>query len=164
MPTSGQERDCSRSVKPVHQLQNPADRLDPELVPVFVDEHGQVLGPSSSAAKNHAIQGTHKGKGGGAVAALVALLNGDPIQAFWSVAIFTATQQVDNHVITPLVQRARMNLSPLVIILALIIRGLVAGLLGVLVAVTTTAAIRIVVGTCGERGCWARPGARPVCI
>ncbi len=83
---------------------------------------------------------------GGALAALVALLNGDVSQAIWAVLIFTAIQQVDNHVITPLVQRTRVNLSPLVIVLALIIGGSVAGLLGVLVAVPMTAAIRIVVG------------------
>jgi predicted PurR-regulated permease PerM len=83
---------------------------------------------------------------GGALAALVALLNGDPTQAIWAVLIFTLIQQVDNHVITPLVQRARVNLSPLVIVLALVIGGSVAGLLGVLVAVPMTAAIRIVVG------------------
>lgn len=83
---------------------------------------------------------------GGALAALVALLNGDLSQAIWAVLIFVGIQQVDNHVITPLVQRARVNLSPLVIILALIIGGSVAGLLGVLVAVPMTAAIRIIVG------------------
>jgi len=83
---------------------------------------------------------------GGALAALVALLNGDVTQAIWAVLIMIAVQQLDNHVITPLVQRARVNLSPLVIVLALIIGGTVAGLLGVLVAVPMTAAIRIIVG------------------
>lgn len=83
---------------------------------------------------------------GGALAALVALLNGDPWQAFWAVVIFTLIQQVDNHVITPMIQRTRVNLSPLVIVLALVIGGTVAGLLGVLVAVPLTAAVRILVG------------------
>ncbi len=83
---------------------------------------------------------------GGALAALVALLNGDPWQAVWAVVIMTAVQQVDNHLITPVVQRARVQLSPLVIVLALIIGGALAGLLGVLVAIPATAAIRIVVG------------------
>jgi hypothetical protein len=45
-----------------------------------------------------------------------------------------------------MVQRARVNLSPLVIILALIVGGSLAGLLGVLVAIPATAAIRIVAG------------------
>lgn len=83
---------------------------------------------------------------GGALAALVALLNGSVTKALIAVAIFTAIQQVDNHIITPLVQRARVKLSPMVIVLALIIGGSLAGLLGVLVAVPVTAAIRIVAG------------------
>lgn len=83
---------------------------------------------------------------GGALAALVALLNGDPWQAVWAVVIMIAIQQVDNHLVTPMVQRARVNLSPLVIVLALIVGGALAGLLGVLVAIPATAAIRIVVG------------------
>lgn len=83
---------------------------------------------------------------GGALAMLVALLNGDPWQGIWAVVIFTAIQQVDNHIITPVVQRTRVNLSPLFIVLALIIGGSVAGLLGVLVAVPLTAALRIMAG------------------
>jgi len=83
---------------------------------------------------------------GGALAALVALLNGDVWQAVWAVAIMVLVQQIDNHLITPMVQRARVNLSPLVIVLALIIGGALAGLLGVLVAIPVTAAVRIVVG------------------
>ena len=83
---------------------------------------------------------------GGALAALVALLNGDPWQAVWAVLIMIGVQQVDNHLITPMIQRTRVNLSPLVIVLALIIGGSLAGLLGVLVAIPATAAIRIVIG------------------
>ena len=83
---------------------------------------------------------------GGALAALVALLNGDVWQAVWAVVIMIVIQQIDNHLVTPVIQRARVNLSPLVIVLALIIGGTLAGLLGVLVAIPVTAAVRIVVG------------------
>ena len=83
---------------------------------------------------------------GGALAALVALLDGSLTKALIAVVIFTLIQQLDNHVITPLVQRARVKLSPMVIVLALIIGGSLAGLLGVLVAVPLTAAIRIIAG------------------
>jgi len=83
---------------------------------------------------------------GGALAALVALLDGSVTKALIAVVIFTLIQQMDNHIITPLVQRARVQLSPMVIVLALIIGGSLAGLLGVLVAVPLTAAIRIVAG------------------
>jgi predicted PurR-regulated permease PerM len=83
---------------------------------------------------------------GGALAFLVAVLNGDPWQGVWAVVIFTLIQQVDNHIITPMVQRARVKLSPFAIVLALVIGGSIAGLLGVLVAVPLTAAIRIIFG------------------
>ena len=83
---------------------------------------------------------------GGALAVLVALLNGDPWQAVWAVVIFVIIQQIDNHIITPMIQRTRVQLSPLVIVLALVIGGSVAGLLGVLIAVPLTAAFRILVG------------------
>ncbi|HSJ34830.1 MAG TPA: AI-2E family transporter [Acidimicrobiia bacterium] len=83
---------------------------------------------------------------GGALAAIVALFNGSLSQALWAVGIFTAIQQFDNHVVTPLVQRARVNLSPLVIVLALIAGGSLAGLLGVVLAVPIVTALRIVAG------------------
>lgn len=83
---------------------------------------------------------------GGALAFVVALLNGDPWLGVWAVLIYTGIQQIDNNIITPVVQRARVNLSPFAIIIALIVGGSVAGLLGVLVAVPVTAAIRIVAG------------------
>ncbi|MEX0757727.1 MAG: AI-2E family transporter, partial [Acidimicrobiia bacterium] len=69
-----------------------------------------------------------------------------PSKALLAVVLFTAVQQVDNHIITPMVQRTRVLLSPLVIVLALIVGGSVAGLLGVLVAVPLVAVIRIVAG------------------
>ncbi len=83
---------------------------------------------------------------GGALAALVALLDGSVAKAVLAILVFTAIQQTDNHVITPLVQRTRVQLSPLVIVLALIVGGSLAGLLGVLVAVPLTAAVRIIAG------------------
>jgi predicted PurR-regulated permease PerM len=83
---------------------------------------------------------------GGALAAIIALLNGDVTQAIWAVAIMIGIQQLDNHLITPLVQRTRVKLSPVVIVLALILGGALAGLVGVLIAVPLVAAVRIVVG------------------
>ena len=83
---------------------------------------------------------------GGALAVIVALVEGEPSKAVLAVLMFTAIQQMDNHIITPMIQRTRVLLSPLVIVLALIVGGSVAGLLGVLVAVPLVAVIRIVAG------------------
>lgn len=83
---------------------------------------------------------------GGLLAVIVALVEGEPSTALLAVLLFTGIQQIDNHVITPMVQRTRVLLSPLVIVIALIVGGSVAGLLGVLVAVPLVAVIRIVAG------------------
>lgn len=83
---------------------------------------------------------------GGALAAVVSLLEGDLVKAVLAVVAFTSIQQVDNHLITPIVQRARVRLSPLVIVLALLAGGSVAGFLGVLIAVPTVATLRILLG------------------
>lgn len=83
---------------------------------------------------------------GGALAALVSLVSGHLTDALLAVAGFTLIQQFDNHVVTPLVQRARVRLSPLTIVLALVVGGSVAGFLGVLVAVPVVTVFRIVVG------------------
>lgn len=83
---------------------------------------------------------------GAFLAVIVSLLEGEPTKALVAVVAFTAIQQVDNHLITPMVQRTRVLLSPLVIVLALIVGGSLAGLLGVLTAVPIVAAVRIVVG------------------
>lgn len=83
---------------------------------------------------------------GGLLAVIVALVEGEPSKAVLAVVLFTAIQQVDNHIITPMVQRTRVLLSPLVIVVALIVGGSVAGLLGVLVAVPLVAVLRIVAG------------------
>ena len=83
---------------------------------------------------------------GGALAFVVAVLNGDPWQGVWAVLIYTGIQQIDNNIITPVVQRARVHLSPFAIVIALIVGGSIAGLLGVLIAVPVTAAIRIIAG------------------
>ncbi len=83
---------------------------------------------------------------GGALALVVGVFDGNLGKGLLAVGIFVAIQQLDNHVITPVVQRAQVHLSPLVIVLALIVGGSEAGLLGVLVAVPLVAVLRIVVG------------------
>lgn len=83
---------------------------------------------------------------GGALAALVALLSGNPGKAVLAIVALTIVQQIDNHLITPMVQKSRVQLSPLIIVIALLVGGSIAGFLGVLIAVPSVAALRIVVG------------------
>ena len=83
---------------------------------------------------------------GAVLAASVSLLDGHLTTAIIAVVAFTIIQQLDNHVITPMVQRARVHLSPVIIVLALLMGGSLAGLLGVVIAVPTFTALRIVAG------------------
>lgn len=83
---------------------------------------------------------------GATLAAIVSLVDRHLTTAIIAVVAFTLIQQLDNHVITPMIQRARVRLTPVVIVLALLMGGSLAGLLGVLIAVPTFAVIRIVVG------------------
>jgi predicted PurR-regulated permease PerM len=83
---------------------------------------------------------------GGMIAAFVALLEGSPGKAILAVLALTAVQQIDNHIVTPIVLRSRVQLSPFSILMALLIGGSVAGLLGVLVAVPVLSVVRVIVG------------------
>lgn len=83
---------------------------------------------------------------GGGLAAIVALVYGDLQLAVLAVAIFTGIQQLDNHIVTPLVQKTMIRMSPTLIVLALIIGGSVAGFLGVLIAVPAMSVFRVVAG------------------
>ncbi len=83
---------------------------------------------------------------GGSLAALVAILSGDPAKAFLAVAIFTGIQQFDNHVVTPSIMRATIKLHPGLMLMALLLGGSLGGFLGVLVAVPLTAMLKILIG------------------
>jgi predicted PurR-regulated permease PerM len=55
-------------------------------------------------------------------------------------------QQIDNHFISPLVMHRVVKLHPVLVMLALLLGGTLGGFFGLLVAVPTTAIIKILVG------------------
>ncbi len=83
---------------------------------------------------------------GGALGVSTALIVGDPVKAIWVAAAFLVIQQFDNHVVSPLILRVAVHLSPITIILALLAGGSIGGLLGILIAVPATAVLKIVAG------------------
>ena len=83
---------------------------------------------------------------GAALAFLMSLLVGKPFTGLIAILLFTAIQQFDNHVVTPMVQRTRVKLSAFTIILSLVVGGSVAGFLGVLTAVPVVGLIRLLAG------------------
>lgn len=64
-----------------------------------------------------------------------------PFMGFGTVILYTVVQQVESHVIVPVVMRKMVGLSPLVVVLALLVGAKVGGLFGILLAVPITSII-----------------------
>ena len=83
---------------------------------------------------------------GGIPALVIALTTREPITAVWVIVVMVAVQQIDNHFISPLVMQRVVKLHPVLVMLALLLGGTLGGFFGLLVAVPTTAALKILVG------------------
>lgn len=81
----------------------------------------------------------------GTLAVVVALVLEDFRLALFVALLFLGVQQLDNHVISPLVLRATVKLHPSLIILALLVGGSLGGVLGLILAVPITAFIRVII-------------------
>ena len=77
---------------------------------------------------------------GGALAVLVALLDGNVGQAVWAAVALLVVQQVESYAVAPLVMGKVVRLHPAAVLLAV----LLAGILGLLVAVPLAASARVV--------------------
>ncbi len=82
---------------------------------------------------------------GGILGVMTALVAGDVSKALWVAVIFAIIQQLDNHLISPVILRYTVKLHPVMIILALLVGGSIGGLFGVLIAVPLTAALKILI-------------------
>jgi predicted PurR-regulated permease PerM len=83
---------------------------------------------------------------GGAIGVVVALTVGSGFsQAIVVVIVMTAVQQVDNHVVTPNILSRTVHVHPVTIILALAVAASLFGILGMLVAIPTVAAAKLVI-------------------
>lgn len=83
---------------------------------------------------------------GGVLGVSTALIVGQPVKALWVGLAFLLIQQVDNHLISPLVLRVAVHLSPATIVLALLAGGSLGGVFGVLIAVPFTGVLKVLAG------------------
>ncbi|HEX2048916.1 MAG TPA: AI-2E family transporter [Acidimicrobiales bacterium] len=83
---------------------------------------------------------------GGLVAVVVALVTRDATTAVWVVAVMVAVQQLESHVISPLVLHRTVKLHPAAVLLALLAGASLGGILGMLVAAPAVAALKVLVG------------------
>ena len=82
----------------------------------------------------------------GIVLSLVALASGGLWKGIGTAIYCVLYQQVENHVLGPLVYRQTVNINPLVSMLALLVMTDLAGLLGALAAVPLVAVVQVVLG------------------
>jgi predicted PurR-regulated permease PerM len=83
---------------------------------------------------------------GGIPALVIALTTREPITGVWVIVVMVAVQQIDNHFISPVVMHRVVKLHPVLVMLALLLGGTLGGFFGLLVAVPTTAVLKILLG------------------
>ena len=76
----------------------------------------------------------------GALAAILAFFQ-SPLLALLVVILFLAVQQLENNLIVPQVMKRTVGLNPVVVIVALLVGGKLAGILGAVIAVPAAAVI-----------------------
>ncbi|SDL24748.1 AI-2E family transporter [Tessaracoccus oleiagri] len=86
----------------------------------------------------------------GAVAVLVALVTGGLVQALLVLALVVLVQQIEGNVLQPVLQARVMQLHPVIVILAVLLGGGWAGIIGAFLAVPVAAAGAVVLRYLGD--------------
>ncbi|WP_069997986.1 AI-2E family transporter [Cellulosilyticum sp. I15G10I2] len=79
------------------------------------------------------------------LAALIGLIDADPMKAIYGVLALFLIQQIDGWVIVPKVIGNSVKLHPVVVLLAILIGGKLFGLIGMLLGVPVAAFIRVII-------------------
>lgn len=87
----------------------------------------------------------------GFAAAMVALVSEGPVGALLVVAVVIAVQQLEGHLLQPLIVGRRVHLHPLAVIVAVAIGGIVWGVPGVFLAVPVTVVVATTLGHARRR-------------
>lgn len=80
---------------------------------------------------------------GTVVAGLVALSEG-PVEALVVVGVFVVYQQIENHLLQPVVYGRAVRLSPLLIAVSVLVASAVAGLVGALIAIPIAGSLQVI--------------------
>ncbi|AZC14338.1 MULTISPECIES: AI-2E family transporter [unclassified Microbacterium] len=96
----------------------------------------------------------------GAVAVFVALVYNGPLIALWMLIVVLGVQQLEGHVLQPLLMGAAVKVHPLAVVLVVAGGAMIAGIPGALFAVPLAAFVNVVVLYLGSRG-WETGGRPP---
>lgn len=80
----------------------------------------------------------------GAIPAVIVAFTISPTTVILTIVLFTVIQQFESNILTPRIQGKTLRVHPILVFLAVIIGGGLAGMIGVIVAVPTLAACRVI--------------------
>lgn len=95
----------------------------------------------------------------GAIAVLLALVYNGPWIAFWMLAVVLGVQQLESHVLQPIIMGSAVKVHPLAVVLVVAGGAMIAGIPGALFAVPLAAFINVVAVSLSN-GAW-RTGTMP---
>lgn len=96
----------------------------------------------------------------GTLAVLIALITGGVVKALIMLGIVLLVQQLEGHVLQPLIMGNAVSIHPLAIVLAVTTGSLIAGIPGALFAVPIAAFLNVFVGTIAD-GSWRKSHKMP---
>lgn len=96
-----------------------------------------------------------------AVPGVLVAFTASPALALWALGLFVVVQQIQGHVVQPMVQKSSVDLPPVVLMFSLIATGTLFGLPGVLLATPMTIAGYILVQHLYIGGLLGREAKRP---
>ena len=70
-----------------------------------------------------------------AIPGVILAFSQSPTLGVWVLIFYVAVQQVENHIFTPLILGKTIGLNPVTVILALLIGGKLAGILGIILSI-----------------------------
>ncbi|MET0975685.1 MAG: AI-2E family transporter [Leifsonia sp.] len=97
----------------------------------------------------------------GALAAVIALVYNGPWIAFWMIIVVLAVQQIEGHVLQPLIVGSVVKVHPLAVVLVVATGSLLAGIPGALFAVPVAAVLNVMVRYISS-GVWKTAPAAPL--
>jgi predicted PurR-regulated permease PerM len=80
----------------------------------------------------------------GVVAVLLAFGHGGLSSALWALVIIFPVQQINGHITAPIVYGHAVELSPVVVLLAILTGGTIAGMLGMLIAIPVAGVLGVI--------------------
>lgn len=95
----------------------------------------------------------------GALAVFLALVYNDPWNAFWMLVVVIGVQQIEGHILQPILMGSAVKVHPLAVVLVVAGGSMIAGIPGALFAVPLAAFVNVVAVTLSS-GSW-RTGGQP---